>query len=286
MGSTLFLNQKPPKQFLKWVGNKQRFAEEICSYFPPLKSEAKFIEPFVGSGAILGALAPQRAIAGDVLSSLIELWQLLQSNPEAVFRHYTERWEIYQKDPDRAYKDTLASYNEKPNGLDLIFLSRSCYGGVIRFTKIGRMSTPRGPHKPISPDSFKERMLLWRQRIAGTKFMNAPFQETMALAEAGDVVYCDPPYQDSQKILYGAQAFQLSDLWAAIKECKNKGAYVALSIDGRKKSGSRLVDLGMPEGLFERELYINGGSSMLKRFQNKNSTMVGEDVHDRLLLTW
>lgn len=274
----------PPKQLLKWVGNKQRFAEEICQLFP--RSYGKYIEPFVGSAAVLGAMAPRRGVAGDILQPLVELWTVLQSDPETLFGHYKKNWDRFQTDSGIVYKEILASYNKKPNPHDLLFLSRSCYGGIIRFTKQGKMSTPMGAHRPIPPESFKERMILWRQRISGTKFMHASFQETMGMAEKGDLIYCDPPYVDSQSILYGAQAFKISDLWNTIADCKKRGALVALSIDGRKKSGTRTIELGMPDGLFARESFVKGGSSMLRRFQKKNEKMDGEDVHDRLLLTW
>lgn len=276
--------RQPPKQLLKWVGNKQRFAEEICRIFP--KTYGKYIEPFVGSGAVLGAMAPRVGIAGDILKPLVELWEVLQKNPDHLYDNYKKTWMEFQENPAIAYKKLLASYNNNPNPHDLLFLSRSCYGGIIRFTKLGRMSTPMGAHHPISPESFKERMILWRQRVSGTKFIHASFQETMGMAEKGDVIYCDPPYVDSQSILYGAQAFTITDLWNVINECKKRGALVALSIDGRKKSGSKTIELGIPEGLFAREHFVKGGSSMLRRFQKKNETMEGEDVHDRLLLTW
>jgi len=47
----------PPKsQLLKWVGNKQKFAVDITSYFPT--DYGRFFEPFLGSGAILATVAP------------------------------------------------------------------------------------------------------------------------------------------------------------------------------------------------------------------------------------
>lgn len=281
--STMYY-RKPPKQLLKWIGNKQRFAEQICKIFPI--EHNRYIEPFVGSGAVLGAMAPKNGIAGDALKPLIEMWNLLQSEPEKIYQYYEKTWNKFIKNKSVVYKEILASYNQKPNPLDLIFISRSCYGGVIRFTKQGKMSTPVGAHQPISPESFRERMGLWRDRIKNTKFIHGSYEKTMNEATAGDIVYCDPPYVDSQAILYGAQTFKLTDLWKKIKECKEKGAKVALSIDGHKKSGSRVIELNIPKGLFERELLIEGGSSMLKRFQKKDTVMVGEDVHDRLLLTW
>jgi DNA adenine methylase len=105
-------------------------------------------------------------------------------------------------------------------------------------------------------------------------------------AETGDMVYCDPPYRYSQSILYGAQDFRLEELFLAIDECKQRGVYVALSIDGAKKSGETMCDIQIPKGLFEQELFVNCGPSMLKRFQMEGSSLRKHLVSDRLLLTY
>src|SRR5271163_1788845 len=97
--------------------------------------------------------------------------------------------------------------------------------------------------------------------------------------------YCDPPYTDTQAILYGAQAFSLPDLMKHIELAKNRGAKVALSIDGTKKSGAKKITLPIPESLFEREAVVNVGRSMLRRFQMDGLTLEDEIVTDRLLLT-
>lgn len=105
-------------------------------------------------------------------------------------------------------------------------------------------------------------------------------------AQAGDLVYCDPPYSYTQSILYGAQDFKLSDLLDTIAKCKRRGVFVALSIDGTKASGRVNCDLPIPDGLFEREVFVHCGRSMLKRFQMNGRTLDREVVHDRLLLTY
>lgn len=51
-------------QLLKWIGNKQRFAHEIVSYFPD--GSVAYHEPFLGSGAVLATLAPKRGFASDI----------------------------------------------------------------------------------------------------------------------------------------------------------------------------------------------------------------------------
>jgi DNA adenine methylase len=108
----------------------------------------------------------------------------------------------------------------------------------------------------------------------------------MSEAKTGDLVYCDPPYSDSQSILYGAQAFALSRLFESIAACKERGVFVALSIDGTKCSGDKVCDLPIPPGLFVREAYVDVGRSMLKRFQMEGFSLENHEVRDRLLLTY
>lgn len=273
-------------QLLKWIGNKQRFAHEIASYFPT--EYGTYFEPFIGSGAVLGTLAPRKAIASDCFSPLVEIWKTLHASPKKLIGWYTERWDkIAESDKQSAYEAVKASYNAKPNGADLVFLCRACYGGVVRFRKAdGYMSTPCGVHNPVSPESFTKRVHEWNRRTKGSEFALMDYQDAMKQAKAGDVVYCDPPYRHSQAILYGAQDFSLETLFEEIAECKARGVYVALSIDGSKRSGDILCELPIPSGLFEREAFVNCGRSMLKRFQMNGKTLESEVVADRLLLTY
>jgi len=274
---------RPPRQLLKWIGNKQRYACQIANLMPEYNT---YIEPFLGSGAVLGTLAPASGLAGDMLEPLIRIWQLMQIDPQALLDHYTRVWNNYVEDRETVYAQVLAAYNAMPNPYDLLFLCRACYGGVVRFTKDGKMSTPVGVHRAISPLSLKERLTVWRERVRNTTFVHADFEETMARAGQGDLVYCDPPYEYTQRILYGAQNFSLKRLWVAVEQCKSRGARVALSLDGKKKSGTVSLNFDIPQGLFEREVSIDCGSSMLRRFQKRGETMENEVVHDRLLLTW
>jgi DNA adenine methylase len=217
------------------VGNKQRFAHEIISYFPT-RFETYF-EPFLGSGGVLASLAPKRAVGSDVFAPLIEIWQTLKGNPDRLKKWYSTRWHQYQNGNNvKEYEKIKASYNQSPNGADLLFLSRSCYGGIVRFRQTdGYMSTPCGPHNPISPESFSNRVDEWAKRVTGAEFLNLDFEEAFYMARKGDLIYCDPPYSDSQSILYGAQSFSLERLFDLIAISKEKGVHVALSIDGTKK---------------------------------------------------
>ncbi|MEO7022067.1 MAG: Dam family site-specific DNA-(adenine-N6)-methyltransferase [Ktedonobacteraceae bacterium] len=277
---------KPKKQLLKWIGNKQRFAQHIVSYFP--SEYGTYYEPFLGSGAVLGTLEPKQAVGSDGFKPLIEIWQTLHKAPETLKEWYGQRWDVIMSgDKVEKYEEIKASYNAHPNGADLLFLCRSCYGGVVRFRqRDGYMSTPCGAHKPMPPENFAKRVDEWRSFTKGATFALMDYREAMNKAQRGDLIYCDPPYSYSQNILYGAQSFNLKELFRMIAQCKLRGVYVALSIDGTKQSGNLICDIPIPEALFEREAFVNCGRSMLKRFQMDGRTMEQEIVADRLLLTY
>ncbi len=282
-----YLTYYPPKsQLLKWVGNKQKFAVEITRYFPT--DIKRYIEPFLGSGAILATVSPNNGLGSDTFKPLIEIWQKLANDPNGLIQWYAERRNrIGKETKEEVYKSVLASYNSKPNGADFLFLTRSCYGGIVRFRKgDGYMSTPCGVHTPIPVENFATRVKEWKRRLKSVSFEHLDFKEAFAQAKKGDLIYCDPPYSHSQSILYGAQDFRLEDLLSQIDKAKSKGVRVALSIDGHKKSGNFICDLPIPDGLFENEILVNCGRSMLRRFQLEGQSLEHEVVSDRLLLTY
>lgn len=74
---------------------------------------------------------------------------------------------------DEGYERIKASYNRRPNGADLVFLCRACYGGVVRFRQSdGYMSTPCGVHDPIRPEAFARRVDEWHRRTCGAEFLH------------------------------------------------------------------------------------------------------------------
>jgi DNA adenine methylase len=273
-------------QLLKWIGNKQPQAAAIIKHFP--LEVGTYFEPFLGSGGVLGVLAPARAVASDHYQPLMQIWQQLRHDKERLKEDYATRYALMARIGKKAaYDQVLANFNARPSGADLVFLCRVCYGGVVRFRRRdGHMSTPVGVHAPMAPERFAARVDSWHGRTLGSEFHHLDFAEAMSYAGRDDLVYCDPPYQDTQPILYGAQSFSLERLLDAIASCKARGARVALSIDGTKWSGRRLCNVPLPERLFEREASIAIGRSMLKRFQMAGRSLEAHVVSDRLLLTY
>src|SRR5207249_11344594 len=130
----------------------------------------------------LATVAPKRGRASDSFAPLIEIWQTLKADPDKLVRWYRDRWNRMMGGPKlKVYETILASYNAKPNGADLLFLCRSCYGGVVRLRKAdGYMSTPCGVHDPISPISFNKRVEEWHRRVKHTRIKLADYRDVMA----------------------------------------------------------------------------------------------------------
>ena len=96
----------------------------------------------MGSGAVLGTLEPKHATGSDVFKPLIEIWQTLQTDPDVLKEWYEQRWNFLMDGEKVAkYEEIKAAYNTRPNGADLLFLCRSCYGGVVRFRQKVRCSS-------------------------------------------------------------------------------------------------------------------------------------------------
>lgn len=280
---------------LKWIGNKQRFAETIIGYMPEQFND--YYEPFLGSGAVMAQLLYQSSNAStptfkmahgsDVLPFLIDIFNLVKNSPEKLTKYYDKEITEYYKNPKDKYSEIRDRFNKKHNAMDFCLLSRTCYSGIVRFRQAdGYMSTPMGPHKPISPSAFTQRVQLWHSFMERADFTAISFEESMNKAQKGDVIYCDPPYTHSQSIIYGSQSFSIDNLFKKIKECKDRGIYVMLSINGSRESNKKDISVTPPVGLFERNIPINCGTSMIDRLQNAGNTMENEVVYDRLMLTW
>lgn len=280
---------------LKWIGNKQRFAETIVSYMP--QQFNNYYEPFLGSGAVMAELLYsdgaklmphfQKAYGSDILPFLVDIFILAKENPELLTEYYKREITEYYLSPEKKYNEIREDFNKNHNPYDFLLLSRTCYSGVIRFRKSdGYMSTPRGPHSPIKPEIFEKRVLQWHELLKKASFYCESYNEAMNKPQNGDVVYCDPPYTHSQSIIYGAQDFKIDELWGKIEECKSRGVKVMLSINGMRDSQKKDISITPPEGLFERKLYIDCGTSMIDRLQNTGKTMKDKKVDDQLLLTW
>lgn len=94
---------------LKWIGNKQRFAETIVSYMPQEFND--YYEPFLGSGAVMAELLYSDgeklmphfkwAYGSDILPFLVDIFILTKENPEKLIEYYRKEITEYYLLPEK-----------------------------------------------------------------------------------------------------------------------------------------------------------------------------------------
>jgi DNA adenine methylase len=83
------------KTFIKWQGNKSKHINKFIKYIPEFTGT--YIEPFVGSGALLLKLQPKKWIINDLNKDLINIWNQVKNNPKDIIKIFTEFGNKFKK---------------------------------------------------------------------------------------------------------------------------------------------------------------------------------------------
>lgn len=260
---------------IKWSGSKRSQAQQIASYLPEFDT---YFEPFVGGGSVLYAVAPEKAICGDICTPLIELWQIIKNNPALLCEQYRKFWNELQADYMTYYR-YRAHFNETKSPIDLLCLSRTCVNGLIRFNSDGKFNNSlHYTRKGISPDKLDTIIYDWSQKIQNATFVNTDYRESTASAKAGDFIYLDPPYFNTKGRYYGKINFE--EFYIYLENLNQKGVKFALSFDGA--CGDKVYDTSLPKELYKRKVSLSSGKSTFKKVIDN----ISEEVFESLYLNW
>ena len=182
------------KPFLKWAGGKYRLLDILKSHFPQGK---RFVEPFLGSGAVSLNVDYPEILAGDVNPALIGLWQTLQSKQIEFINSCKELFDpryntIEEYNRLREEFNTDTDTDVEHRSCLFIYLNRHGFNGLCRFNKSGKFNVPFGRYtRPY----FPERELLHALEVSKRMdIIHNNFQSVFDDVREGDVVYADPPY--------------------------------------------------------------------------------------------
>lgn len=265
---------RAPLPLIKWSGSKRSQAVEIISYFPR-KTEVYF-EPFLGGGSILGTYAPPQAICGDICKPLIDLWKLAQKNPKLLCNEYKKRWSNLQKKGYLYYYQIRDSFNKNQNPLDLLFLSRTCVNGLIRFNSNGNFNNSfHHSRKGIIPSKFERIICSWHQTIKSYKFLAKDYIELSEQAKKGDFIYLDPPYFNTRGRYFGKIDFD--EFLTYLESLNKRDIKFALSFDGKR--GKKSFIAAMPKSIYKRHMLFHSGNASFNKLQNNKIESVYESLY-------
>ena len=258
---------------IKWSGSKRSQATAITKCIPDFK---RYYEPFVGGGSIAYAVSPNNGICGDICEPLINLWRLIQSDYKKLFEQYKAHWERLQYEGYLVFYEIRDNYNKNQASTDLLFLSRTCVNGLIRFNKNGEFNNSlHHTRKGIEPNRLKSILANWSERLQGIEFRSGDYLETTHDIQDGDFVYLDPPYFNTKGRYFGTIDFDRFVDYLAWLNSKN--VKYALSFDGKRGDTDYTVEL--PKNLYKRHLMLSSGNSSFKKVMNKKSEAVFESLY-------
>lgn len=177
---------------LKWAGNKTAIMAELKKHLP---TGPRLVEPFAGSCAVMMETDYPHYLVADINPDLINLYQVIKEDVNS-FIHLVER--IFSKfTTEEDYYKCRQFFNTVPlepieKAAYFLFLNRHCYRGLCRYNQRGLFNVPYGNYKkPYLP---VDEIRAFAEKAVRATFICASYDETLAMLQAGDVVYCDPPY--------------------------------------------------------------------------------------------
>ena len=179
------------KPILKWAGGKTQLLPILDTRIP--RHFDRYVEPFVGGGALFFHLQPERALISDSNPELVNLYRQIALDVEAVIaclKNYENTAGTFYATRSMRWQDMRPC----EAAARMIYLNRTCFNGLYRVNRKGEFNVPFGRYvRPMICDEENLRaasILLKRAEIICTDF------ETVLAdrVRTGDFVFLDPPY--------------------------------------------------------------------------------------------
>lgn len=201
------------KPMLKYRGGKTKEIPNIMCHVPQFSG--RYVEPFVGGGALYFYLEPREAIINDINKKLINFYKGVRDYFQRLRKELDEIEVLYEnnrgdyealkaKMPDERVEDKNEvlyyflrdMFNNKvskeySDAFLYYFINKTAYSGMIRYNASGDFNVPYGRYKHLSTKqvSFSHCELLNR-----TEILNSDYSEVFNMCKDDDFVFLDPPY--------------------------------------------------------------------------------------------
>ena len=245
LAQALAPTQTAPQPFLKWAGGKRALLGEIRDRTPNFAG--KYIEPFLGAGALLFDQDAQTTkVVSDYNADLVEVYEVIRDQPDALLAelrthrnnsdHYYDV-RAWDRAPDFRTRSKVA------RAARFIYLNKTNYNGLYRVNSSGQMNVPYGgqPNADfIQTDViYAVSDFLNERGLDGnflTTILSGDYRLALAHAQTGDWVYLDPPYAPvsatSSFVAYSRDGFTVqdqTDLRDEVVQLTKRGIPVLLS---------------------------------------------------------
>ncbi len=203
---------------IKSQGIKTKLVPWIKSVVPD-SFNGTWVEPFMGTGVVAFNIPSKHAILCDTNPHLINFYSAIASGHIDAIRiasFLKDEGRMLMERGEVHYYEVRERFNSQKDPLDFLFLNRAGFNGMIRFNGQGKFNVPfcRKPQRFAQAYVTKiVNQVDHISRLLKTKtftFKRQGFEETIANATSGDIIYCDPPYIDRHADYYNG--------WGSVNE--------------------------------------------------------------------
>lgn len=290
---------KTVKPFIKWAGGKSQLLSEIRTKYP--QKIERYCEPFVGGGAVLlDVLAnynPNEVIINDINAALINTYQQVQSNVDALIsqldKMQSEFWKADSELRKTLYTDNREKFNSlincNDNNLDkaalFIFLNKTCFNGLYRVNRKGLFNVPIGSYKK-PPICDAENLRYISTLLQNIEIKCGDYKDCADFIDGNTFVYIDPPYRPltvtASFTSYNENEFgdqQQIELGHFIDEITEKGAKVVASNSDPKNADDT-------DNFFD-DLYAKYNIDRVSAKRMINSKVAGRgNINEIIICNW
>jgi DNA adenine methylase len=197
------IESHPTKPILKWAGGKRRLLPQLTPLLPDDWQQRRYVEPFLGGGAMFFCLAPTRALVNDINTELMRTYRAVRDTPNEVSNALDELTSTHSK---IQYYEIRGKYNTERDTLSetelaaqFLYLNRTCFNGLHRVNPSGAFNVPIGKHKSIGIPDLASLEQTSNALARADLRIGMDFATVLDSCSNDDFVYLDPPYQPASK---------------------------------------------------------------------------------------
>ena len=212
------------KTFIRWQGNKSKHINKFIQYIPQFTGT--YIEPFLGSGALLLKLQPTKWIVNDINKDLINIWKYVKSDPQGIIDIFTEFGTYFKplskQDKVKYCREITYKIESMPYKLEraatyLLMKCCSFTGDIIYNNNFYFPSLDMNiyVHKryffleQIKLDNINHVSQFLNTKSG--KIFNKSYEKILDKAKEGDFVFLDPPYIETHNYRFNYNKDEVLD---------------------------------------------------------------------------
>ncbi|NLF09745.1 MAG: Dam family site-specific DNA-(adenine-N6)-methyltransferase [Pirellulaceae bacterium] len=188
---------------IKSQGIKTKLVPWIKSLAPAVSG--RWIEPFLGTGVVAFNSGCPKALLGEINPHIIRFYEAVKQReitPNRVREYLVHEGSLLEKSPENGYVHFRAirdRFNTSYDPLDLLFLSRAGFNGMMRFNRNGKWNIPFCQKPQRFSRSYITKIVNQVRDVSDViqpawEFAVETFEKVIVQATKDDIIYCDPPY--------------------------------------------------------------------------------------------